>query len=145
MHKPRVVESEVRVRYAETDAEGVVYYANHFVYMEVGRMNYFRALGVDRTFWQNAGWGIVIVEASCRYHAPARFDDRLIIRTWPEDVRRSSFTFAYEILNAEDRRLVATGRTVQVLVDLRSMRPIRLPPEVHSILCTAAASAAPDL
>jgi len=134
LNAPRVVESEVRVRYAETDAQGVVYYANYFVYMEVGRVNFLRALGLDRGFWERAGWGIVIVEASCRYHAPARFDDRLVIRTWLENVRRSSFTFAYEILNGENGHLLANGHTVQVFVDLRTMRPTRLPPAVHKVL-----------
>jgi acyl-CoA thioester hydrolase len=139
VNTPRVVESEVRVRYAETDAEGVVYYANHFVYMEVGRVNYFRALGVDPGHLEHSGQGIVITEAACRYHAPARFDDRLIIRAWVENVRRSSFTFVYEIVHAEDRRLIAAGRTVQVFVDLHSMRPIRLPPEIRNALLGAAA------
>ena len=139
MNNPRVVESEVRVRYAETDAEGVVYYANHFVYMEVGRINYLRAFGIDRAFWQRAGLGLVIVEASCRYHAPAYFDDRLVIRTWMEEIRRSSFSMRYEILNAESKRLLAESRTAQVFVDLRTMRPIRLPPELRQAVTSEAA------
>ena len=138
MSTPRVVESEVRVRYAETDAEGVVYYANHFVYMEVGRVNFLRALGLDRAFWEQAGWGIVIVEASCHYHAPARFDDQLRIRAWVEEVRRSSFTFAYDITHAQTGRLIADGRTVQVFVDLHNMRPTRLPPHIRDALSAGA-------
>lgn len=141
MNKPRVVESEIRVRYAETDAEGVVYYANYFVYMEVGRVNYLRALGLNRSIWHQSGLGLVIVEAYCRYHAPAHFDDRLIVRTWAEEVRHSSFALAYEIVRAEDRQLLASGRTVQVLVSLQDMRPIRLPPEVREALCAASGSA----
>jgi acyl-CoA thioester hydrolase len=137
----RVIESEVRVRYAETDAEGVVYYANHFVYMEVGRINYLRALGLDRAFWQRVGLGIVIVEASCHYHAPAVFDDLLLIRTWLEDVRRSSFSMLYEIVHAGTQRLLAEGRTVQVFVDLKTMRPIRLPAEVRKAFGAEAAPA----
>jgi len=136
---PRVVESEIRVRYAETDAEGVVYYANYFVYMEVGRVNYFRALGIDRRHFDRSDIGLVIVEASCRYRAPARFDDLLVIRTWVQDVRRASFTFIYEILNGEDEHLLATGRTVQVFADLRTMRSTRLPPEIRDALCHASA------
>lgn len=136
--QPRVVESEVRVRYAETDAEGVVYYANHFVYMEVGRINFLRALGIDRTFWQRAGVGLVIVEASCRYRAPAYFDDVLLIRTSLEEVHRSSFSMRYEILNQQEKRMVAEGRTVQVFVDLKTMRTMRLPPEAYDLLSAAA-------
>jgi len=135
--QPRVEESEVRVRYAETDAEGVVYYANHFIYMEVGRINFLRALGINRTFWQHAGVGLVIVEASCRYRAPAHFDDVLLIRTSLEEVRRSSFTMRYEILNRQEKRLIAEGRTVQVFVDLKTMRTMRLPPEAYELLSAA--------
>ncbi len=138
MNKPRVVDSEVRVRYAETDAEGVVYYANHFVYMEVGRVNYLRVLGFDPSAGHR-GQGIVITEAACRYHSPARFDDRLIVRAWVENIRRSSFTFLYEIVHVEDRRLIAEGRTVQVFVDLNTMQPVRIPPQLRDLLCAAAA------
>lgn len=141
MDERQVVESEIRVRYAETDAEGVVYYANHFVYMEVGRVNFLRAIGVDRKYWDRAGWGLVILEASCRYRSPARFDDLLAVRTWLEGVHRTSFVLCYEILHTEEKRLVAEGRTVQVFVDLQSMRPVRLPPDVHDMLSRAAGSA----
>jgi YbgC/YbaW family acyl-CoA thioester hydrolase len=143
---PRVVESEIRVRYAETDAEGVVYYANHFVYMEVARVNYLRALGLNRALWDKLGWGIVIIEASCRYHAPARFDDLLRIRAWVDEVRRSSFAFRYELWNPDKGQLLAEGRTVQVFVDLQTMRPTRLPPDVRDALkaedpCTSGSAA----
>jgi len=109
MNAPRVVESEVRVRYAETDAEGVVYYANYFVYMEVGRANYFRALGFDPTQHEHSGRGIVITEATCRYHAPARFDDRLIVRAWVENVR-------YEMTDDQHRELAEVLRSVEGMV-----------------------------
>ncbi len=129
-----VVESQLRVRYAETDAEGVVYYANHFVYMEVGRVNYLRAMGFDPNQWNDSDWGIVVSEACCRYRSPARFDDILVVRAWVENVRRTSFTFAYEIMHAGEGRLIAEGRTVQVTVDLDTMRPIRLPSHIRKLL-----------
>ncbi len=129
-----VVESQLRVRYAETDAEGVVYYANHFVYMEVGRVNYLRAMGFDPNQWNDSDWGIVVSEACCRYRSPARFDDILVVRAWVENVRRTSFTFAYEIMHAGEGRLIAEGRTVQVTVDLDTMRPIRLPSHIRELL-----------
>ena len=131
---PKVIESRLRVRYAETDAEGVVYYANHFVYMEVGRVNFLRALGFDPSQWNESNWGIVVAEASCRYRSPARFDDLLAVRTWVEDVRRTSFAFGYQIMRPADSQLIAEGRTVQVVVDLASMRPIALPKEIQSLL-----------
>jgi acyl-CoA thioester hydrolase len=140
MSQSRCIESEVRVRYAETDAEGVVYYANHFVYMEVGRVNYLRALGLDRSLWTQSGGGLVIVEAFCRYLAPAHFDERLCIRTWTEQVRHSSFTLGYTIRNFDTGQTLAEGRTVQVLVDLSTMRPMRLSPEMRDALLAADSS-----
>lgn len=137
MEKPLAVESHVRVRYAETDAEGVVYYANHFVYMEVGRVNYFRTLGFDPATLDRTGRGIVIIEATCRYHSPARFDDPLLIRAWVDKLKRSSFEFAYEIWHEEDHRLIAEGRTVQVIVDLQTMRPIRIPQKMRDAMSAA--------
>jgi acyl-CoA thioester hydrolase len=137
MAEPQVVESHVRVRYAETDAEGVVYYANHFVYMEVARVNYFRALGFDPASLDRTGRGIVIIEATCRYHSPARFDDPLLLRAWVDKVNRSSFEFGYEIWHEVDDRLIAKGRTVQVVVDLQTMRPIRLPQEMRDAISMA--------
>jgi acyl-CoA thioester hydrolase len=132
----RIVESQVRVRYAETDAEGVVYYANHFVYMEVGRVDYLHALGFDPSNWDRRDSGMVIVEASCRYRSPARFYDQLTIRTWVDEVRHSSFALAYDIVH-QDGRLIANGRTVQVFVNLRTMRPVRLPAEMREALNAA--------
>lgn len=137
MTEPQVVESHVRVRYAETDAEGVVYYANHFVYMEVARVNYFRTLGFDPASLDRTGRGIVIIEATCRYHSPARFDDPLLLRAWVDKVNRSSFEFGYEIWHEVDDRLIAKGRTVQVVVDLQTMRPIRLPQEMRDAISMA--------
>ena len=136
-----MVESEIRVRYAETDAEGVVYYSNYFIYMEVARVNYLRGIGFDINHWQRNGMGMVIAEALCRYHAPARFDDLLTIRAWIEDVRRSSFVFVYQMLRNADGRIIAEGRTVQVLVDLSTMRPTELPPDVSAALRAGAAPA----
>ena len=130
MKPATVIESTLRVRYAETDAEGVVYYANYLIYMEVARVNYLRALGVDRGIWGVHGLGLVIAEALCRYHAPAHFDEELVIRAWLESTRRSSSVMHYEVVHKESGRLLADGHTVQVFVDLKTMKPASIPAEV---------------
>lgn len=130
MHPATVVESTLRVRYAETDAEGVVYYANYLIYMEVARVNYLRALGVDRELWGEQGLGLVIAEANCRYHAPAHFDEELVIRAWLESAKRSSSVMRYEVVHKDSGRLLAEGHTVQVFVDLKTMKPAPIPAEV---------------
>lgn len=131
--RERVVETEVRVRYAETDAQGVVYYANYFVWFEVARMSYLRAIGYDYATLERDGLGFVIAEATCRYHAPAHFDEVLLIRTFPAEVRNKSFVFEYEVCNKETGQLLATGRTVQVFIDGRG-KPREIPPELRAKL-----------
>ncbi|MFQ6059380.1 MAG: acyl-CoA thioesterase [Anaerolineae bacterium] len=129
----QIVEAQVRVRFAETDAQGVVYYANFFVWFEVGRMTYLRQRGVDYGTLEREGVGFVVAEATCRYHAPAHFDEVLAVRTWVEELKNRSFTFAYEVVNQETGQLLATGRTVQVFVD-RQGRPVEIPPRLRALL-----------
>lgn len=131
----RIVESHLRVRYAETDAQGVVYYANYLVWFEVGRVSYLRALGYDYRAIESTGAGVVIAEATCRYLAPAHFDDEITVQTWVEEVRRSSFTFAYAVLNRTTGRRLAEGSTVMVWVMLGSQpHPTEIPPEFRAVL-----------
>lgn len=129
----RVVDTEVRVRYAETDAQGVVYYANYFVWFEVARMSYLRAIGYDYATLERDGLGFVIAEATCRYHAPAHFDEVLVIRTSSAEIRKKSFVFEYEVHNQETGQLLATGRTVQVFIDGKG-RPREIPSKLRAIL-----------
>ncbi len=130
-----IVESHLRVRYAETDAQGVVYYAHYLVWFEVGRVNYLRALGFDYRALEETGVGVVIAEARCRYLAPARFDDEITIQTWVEGVGRSSLSFAYAVLNRASGERLAEGSTVVVFVTLRGQpRPTDIPPELRRAL-----------
>ncbi|GAB4506268.1 MAG: hypothetical protein Kow00123_04060 [Anaerolineales bacterium] len=129
MTSPRVSESTLRVRFAETDAQGIVYYANYFVWFEVGRVNYLREIGFDFRERERQGISFVIAEARCRYHASARFDDPILIRTWISQVRQRSFTFAYHVLNQDTGTLLAEGETVQVMMDPKTFKPIPIPEE----------------
>lgn len=123
-----VGEVELKVRFAETDAQGVVYYANYFVWFEVARVNFLRSLGFSYAEAEKAGIGFVIAEASCRYLAPAHFDELIKVKTWVEDVGNSSFVLAYEVINGETGKLLAQGRTVQVFVDMKGNRkPVPIP------------------
>ena len=123
----RFLRNPVRVRYAETDQMGVVYYANYYIYFEIGRVEYMRQLGVaykemeiqDDSF-------IVVAESHCRYLRPARYDDLLRIRTRVAEVRRRTIRFAYEIVNSATGTLLATGETQHVVCDSKG-RPKALP------------------
>jgi acyl-CoA thioester hydrolase len=112
-----VVETAVRVRFAETDAMGVVYHTNYIIWFEVGRGAYWRAMGLqDAAMPQDAGsFPVSAVEA--RFHAPARYGDVVIIRAWIRETRTRSVTFGYEcVLQATGQRLVS-GQTTHLFLD----------------------------
>ena len=110
-------ESRLRVRYAETDQMGVVYHSNYLIWFEVGRTDLIRALGLDyRSMEQEEGVGIAVVEATCRYKAPARYDDELIVRTTLAGIRGSVVRFTYALHRAADELLLCEGATTHVVV-----------------------------
>ena len=113
---------EVRVRYAETDQMGIVYYANYLVWFEIGRVELLRSLGLAYSQMEKDHKLILpVVEANCRYRAPARYDDEILIETRPALLRGSVLKFAYRILrngmDGEEPQLLAEGETVHVVCD----------------------------
>ena len=117
-HHSVICESRLRVRYAETDQMGVVYHSNHFIWFEIGRVELMRQLGFSyRDMEQNDGCFIAVVDARCRYKAPARYDDEVIVRTHLKNVRESVVHFGYELLRADDGALLAEGETTHIVTD----------------------------
>jgi acyl-CoA thioester hydrolase len=113
---------QVRVRYAETDQMGIVYYANYLVWFELGRVELLRSLGLAYSQLETEHECILpVVEATCRYRAPARYDDEILIETRPSMLRGSVMKFAYRILrkstDGEEPKLLAEGETVHVVCD----------------------------
>jgi acyl-CoA thioester hydrolase len=121
------------VRYAETDTMGVVYYANHLVYMEVGRVEYLRQRGHAMSD-VNEKIHMPVVESSVKYVKPARLDDLLRVTTWVGELRRASFSFSYEIAHAETGELIATGQTRHACWDPETGKMIPLPDWLKAIL-----------
>jgi acyl-CoA thioester hydrolase len=120
-------QTRVRVRYAETDQMGVVYYANYLVWMEVARVEFCQALGFRyRDMEIEDGVMIAVVEAQCRYLYPARFDDEVIIETRIASANPRIVSFGYEMRLAEGDRKLATGSTRHIFCN-REMKPVRLP------------------
>jgi acyl-CoA thioester hydrolase len=116
------VTTEVRVRYAETDQMGIVYYANYLVWFEIGRVELLRALGLAYSQLETEHQCILpVVEAKCRYRAPARYDDQILIETRPALMRGPVLKFAYRILRkapeGQQPTLLAEGETVHVVCD----------------------------
>ncbi len=136
-------ETTVRVRYAETDQMGYVYYGNFFVWLEVGRVELLRQLGFAyKEMEQHDDSYIVVAEASCRYLRPALYDDLLRIRTRITAARRRTLRFAYEIRNHSTGALLATGETTHVICD-HNGRPKTLPAKYRKLLAVAHRAAAP--
>ena len=115
----------IRVRYAETDQMGIVYYANYLVWMEVARVDYCRSIGFHyKDMELDAGVLLAVSESHCRYVSPARFDEEISIATSIPDVNRRFVSFGYEMTCAGRR--VAIGQTRHVFLN-RALRPVRLP------------------
>ena len=109
-------ETRFRVRYAETDKMGVVYYANYFVWIEVGRTDYCKAVGFSYRDMESDHANMAVADASCRYIAPAHYDDEILIRTVIERLNRRLVTFVYSIHNDATGQLLAEGKTVHITV-----------------------------
>ena len=129
---PLSVEARVRVRYAETDQMGVVYHANYLVWMEVGRVEYCRASGFRYRDLEAEGILLAVVEASCRYLAPALYDDEIVIRTTIEEATPRLVRFGYRMFSSESGRLLAEGFTKHVFCG-RDRRATKLPKQFHHI------------
>jgi acyl-CoA thioester hydrolase len=124
------VETRLRVRYAETDQMGVVYHANYIVWMEVGRVEYFRSTGMRyRDIETDDGIFLMVAEVHCRYRAPAHYDEEITVRTTVAEADPRMVRFDYELLG-EDGRSLATGYTKHVFCG-RDRRPHRLPEKYH--------------
>lgn len=114
----------VRVRYAETDRQGIAYHAHYLVWMEIGRTALLEALGFSYRRLEEEGLLFSVVEARCRYVEPARYDDEVEIATRVSELRSRAVLFAYE-LTLDGRRL-AVGET-RLLAMGRNRRPRRIP------------------
>lgn len=129
----RIAESRVKVRYAETDQMGVAYYANYFVWFEVGRSQYCNDCGFSyRDMERETELFLIVAEASCRYKNPARYEDELVIRTRVTESTRRTLRFSYEIERI-DGAAVATGETLHVLIN-GDGRPSSFPEKFLTLL-----------
>lgn len=123
-----------RVRFGETDAAGMVYYANYLLYAEVGRMGYLRALGVDRERDLLAqGVDFLIGEASVRYRAPLHFDEEFDVKVRLGEIRGPSFALEYRVDRADGTQC-ATMSTTQVIIDGTTRRAAPIPPALRATL-----------
>ena len=123
----------LRVRYAETDQMGIVYYANFFVWFEIGRTDLCRQLGFTyEQMEREEGLYLMVAETRCRYKAPAHYDEEIVVRTKLRAVRKRVLVFAYEVYRALDPMLLAEGETIHVITD-HDGRPRALPEKYREL------------
>ena len=127
-----VSETSLRVRYAETDRMGVVYYANYLVWFEVARADLLRSLGWTYREMEESGISLPVIEARCEYKAPARYDDEIVIRTegWMRSPVRMEF--AYRVSRRAGGIVSATGTTMHAAIG-NDGRPCRLPDRIRRV------------
>ena len=123
----------LRVRYAETDRMGVVYYANYFVWFEVARTELLRSLGWTYREMEDSGVLLPVIEAHCEYRRPARYDDEIEIRTEGRAPSPVRMQFDYEAVRQPDGEVVATGRTVHAAMSPDG-RLCRLPARIRTVM-----------
>ena len=118
-------ESKIRVRYAETDAMGIVYHANYYVWFEVGRGDFMRQYQVSYKQMEEMGVLLPVVETRCRYKVPAVYDDMLTIRTQVKELSPVKVRFGYQVIRDNDSALLAEGETLHAFTD-KTKRPTNL-------------------
>ena len=125
-----------RVIYGDTDQMGVAYYANYLRWFEMGRTEFLRQTDMPYTSVEKMGFRFPVIEVSCRYHKPPRFDDLITIATALTSLGRASLTFSYRIYQQDNDALLATGWTKHACVD-RGGQAIRIPESLEKTLKSA--------
>ncbi len=111
-----VAETTFHVRYAETDAMGVVHHASYIIYFEEGRSSYARQRGSDYASFERGGRYLTVTEVGARYIQPARYDDQITVRCWLEEMKSRSLTFNYEIVDTASGAIRVTGFSKHICI-----------------------------
>jgi acyl-CoA thioester hydrolase len=133
-----IFSTDVRVRFAETDAQGVAHNASYLVWFEVARVEYLRTYAGGYQALRDRGIEALVLESHCRYVTPARFDDLLSVHTRCVDVRGARFRYEYVIVR-DDGALMADGYTSHACVDTATFAPTRVPEWLKEAISAAEA------
>lgn len=130
--------TDVTVRFAETDAQGVAHNSNYLVWFEVARVAYLAEYAGGYSAIRDQGLESFVLESHVRYRQPAQFDDHLVIHARIGELRGARFRFDYEIRRGDE--LIADGWTSHACVDAKTLRPIRIPPALADAIARAEGS-----
>ena len=111
-----IAENTIRVRYAETDAMGIVHHRNYLVYFEEARSHYARERGQPYSDFEKAGFYLMVSEANLRFARASHYDQQITIRTWIAEMRSRSARFEYEVFDTESGEMLVTGYTKHICI-----------------------------
>lgn len=137
LQKESVVETTFHVRYAETDAMGVVHHANYLVWFEEGRSALMRAHGTSYRIFEAEGLQLAVSEARVRYIAPALYDQLITVRCWIESIQSRKMRFGYEVVHAESDKRLVTGFTDHICITPDG-KAARIPEKWRSLFANVA-------
>lgn len=123
----------VRVYYEDTDAGGIVYYANYLKFCERARTEWLRAFGVEQDIWLQQNIGFVVRHVALDLRAPARFNDELTVTVVPQRIRKASIECTQEVLN-QDGKVLCVATVTAACVNLATMKPVAIPGEIIEVL-----------
>ena len=131
----------VRVRFADTDAQGIAHNASYLVWFEVARVEYLREFAGGYQSLRDRGIEALVLESHCRYVVPARFDDVLNVHTRCVDLRGARFRYEYAIVR-DDGTLMADGYTSHACVESATLRPTRVPDWLRDAIASVESASA---
>ena len=120
-----IIETNLIVRYAETDQMGIAHHSNYLIWFEVGRSDFIKSFGIKASTLENEGILLPLIDLKCTYKKPARYEDELILKTKLSSLNKLKLTFNYAIYNKKTSLLLATGETTHVTVS-KDLKPINI-------------------
>ena len=130
----KINEIEVRVRYADTDAMGVVYHTNYFVWCEMARTELVRNQGYSYKEFEENGIALPVIEGRMFYKTPDVYDDIIVVSTKLEELTKVKMKLSYNISNKKTGKILAEGYTIHCYLDINKGRPTRAPERIINIL-----------
>jgi acyl-CoA thioester hydrolase len=134
-----ISETEIIVRYAETDQMGIVHHSNYPIWFEAARTEFIKSMGMSYSGIEERGFMLPLIELACRYKGAARYEDRLIVKTCVKQISYSKITFYYEVYKCSDNSLITTGETVHAWTN-RNLKPVNIKkhaPDIFELLSKA--------
>lgn len=118
--------TNIKVRYAETDKMGIVYHSNYYIYFEVAREDFIKAVGIEYKDMEDMGIMMPLVETRCKYHEGAKYADELIIETSLKELSPIKVVLKYNVIRKYDNKILAEGETTQAFVDMNTFKIVNL-------------------